>query len=176
MKQDNQELQELYRYGYQLLALQAGNLAVAIAIGLVFSCLMEIILFLIAYIPLRSYAGGYHADGPVQCGIISAALELAVAVILQIPITAGLLHTLLLVTALCEIIIYVTVPVAAKNKPLTDSQIISFRKKARSILGAEMVILVILYLTRSQRLLTVIGMSHIFVAVLLLAEKRRKTK
>ena len=176
MRQDDQELQELYHYGYKLLALQASNLAVAIAIGLAFSCLMEMALFLIAYIPLRSYAGGYHAEGPIKCSIISAALELAVAVILQVPVSAGLLNALLLVTVLCEVIIYVTVPVAAKNKPLTDSQVVSFRKKARSILGAEVVIMMVMYLTGLQGLLPVVAMSHIFVAVLLLAGKAEQTK
>ena len=176
MKQDHQELQELYHYGYKVLALQASNLVVAIAIGLAFSCLMEMALFLIAYIPLRSYAGGYHADGPVKCSIISAALELAVAVILQVPVSAGLLDVLLLVTALCEIIIYVTVPVAAKNKPLTDSQVVSFRKKARSTLGVEMVIMIVLYFSGLQGLLPVIAMGHIFVAVLLIAGKAEKIK
>lgn len=176
MKQDHQELQELYHYGYKLLALQASNLVVAIAIGLAFSCLMEMALFLIAYIPLRSYAGGYHADGPVKCSIISAALELAVAVILQVPVSAGLLDVLLLVTALCEIIIYVTVPVAAKNKPLTDSQVVSFRKKARIILGVELAIMIVMYLAGLQRILPVIAVSHISVAVLLLAGKAEQTK
>lgn len=176
MTQEKQELQELYRYGYKLLALQASNLAVAIAIGLAFSCLLEMVLFLAAFIPLRSYAGGYHAEGPVRCSIISAALELAVAGILRIPASAGLLHALLLVTALCEIIIYMTVPVAAKNKPLTDSQMVCFRKKARSILGVEAVIMIVMYLTGFQRILPVIAMSHIFVAVLLLAVKAEKGK
>ena len=176
MKQDHQELQELYHYGYKLLALQASNLIVAIAIGLAFSCLIEMALFLTAYIPLRSYAGGYHADGPVKCSIISAALELAVAVILQVPLSAGLLNALLLVTALCEIIIYVTVPVAAKNKPLTDSQVVFFRKKARIILGMELVIMIVMYLAGLQRILPVIAVSHIFVAVLLIAGKAEKVK
>lgn len=54
----NQEEQELYRFGYKLLLLQAVNIAVVIAIGLAFSCLKEMVLFLIAYVPLRSYAGG----------------------------------------------------------------------------------------------------------------------
>lgn len=176
MTQDKNELQELYRYGYKLLALQAGNLAVAIAIGLAFSCLKELTLFLIAYIPLRSYAGGYHADGPIRCGIISTALELTVVLVLQIPMTAGLLCILLPVTALCEFIIYVTVPVAAKNKPFTDSQIVSFKKKARRILGVEIVVLVILFWVGNQRILSALALSHIFVALLLLAEKYRKTK
>lgn len=172
MTQDKQELQEIYRYGYKLLALQASNIAVAVAIGLAFSCLKEMALFLIVYIPLRSYAGGYHADGPVKCSIISAALELTVAVILQFqPPPALLTATLLPVTALCGFIIYTTAPVAAKNKPLTDSQERSFKKKTRSILVAEMAIMVIFCLTGVRRIWPVIAMSHIFVAALLLAGK-----
>lgn len=172
----NQEEQELYRFGYKLLLLQAVNIAVVIAIGLAFSCLKEMVLFLIAYVPLRSYAGGYHAGGPIRCGIISAGMELAVAAVLQIPVTADLLYMALLAAALCEIIIYVIVPVAAKNKPLTDSQVISFRKKARGILVFESVFMAVMYLIRSHSIVLVIAMCHILVAGLVLAGKISKTE
>lgn len=172
----SQEEQELYRFGYKLLLLQAVNIAVVIAIGLAFSCLKEMMLFLIAYVPLRSYAGGYHAGGPIRCGIISAGMELAVAVVLQIPVTANLRYIALLAAALCEIIIYMTVPVAAKNKPLTDSQVISFRKKARGILILEIVFMAMMYLIRSHAIVLVIAMCHILVAGLVLVGKLSKTQ
>lgn len=174
MTREDQELQEIYDYGYKLLALQAANLAVAIAIGLVFSCLKEMALFLIAYIPLRSYAGGYHAEGPVKCGILSAAIELTLAAVLQLPAAAGLHGVLLSAAALCWLVIYVVSPVAAQNKPLTDSQIVSFRRKTRGILGAEMIAIAVLYFIGFWELVTAVAASHIFVAALLLVEKIRE--
>lgn len=173
MMQDEQELQEIYRFGYKLLALQASNIAVAIVIGMIFSCLKEMALFLITYASLRSYAGGYHADGPVRCGIISAAIELAVAVILQTPLTAGMLP-LLAVVVLCEIIICAAAPVPAKNKPLTDVQVISFRRKARMLLGAESALMAGCYFAGFRELSTVIALCHISVAGLLIAGKLKK--
>lgn len=171
-----QEDQELYQYGYKLLALQAANIVVVIIIGLVFSCLKEMLLFLIAYVPLRSYAGGYHAGGPIRCGIISAAMELAVALAVQIPMAGGASTLMLTGAALCEIIIYVTVPVAAENKPLTESQVVSFRKRARMILGVEIAAMAAMYYAGLRELLTVMALSHIFVAALLIAGTVKKSE
>lgn len=174
--QTSQEEQELYRFGYKLLLLQAINIAVVIAIGLLCSCLKEMVFFLMGYIPLRSYAGGYHAGGPVRCGILSAAMELAVAVVLRIPVPGLAAEGMLATAVVCEVIIYVTAPVAACNKPLTDSQVLTFRRNARIILGVEAIIMIALYAFWHHRLWMTIAMGHVFVAGLLIAGKFVKSE
>lgn len=47
------------------------NIATFTAIGLLFRMLPETAVFTVAYIPLRSFAGGYHAKTPFRCWVIS---------------------------------------------------------------------------------------------------------
>lgn len=47
------------------------NLISTIVIGVIAGNVFESIAFLVFYIPLRSYAGGYHASTPRRCYFIS---------------------------------------------------------------------------------------------------------
>ena len=47
------------------------NLISTIVIGVIVGKVFESIAFLVFYIPLRSYAGGYHASTPWRCYFIS---------------------------------------------------------------------------------------------------------
>lgn len=47
------------------------NLISTIVIGVIASNVFESIAFFVFYIPLRSYAGGYHASTPRRCYFIS---------------------------------------------------------------------------------------------------------
>lgn len=62
---------ELYSYGFNQGLTILLNLLTALVIGLFFNCVLEIIVFLTAYIPLRSYAGVYHAKTPMICYYLS---------------------------------------------------------------------------------------------------------
>ena len=47
------------------------NLISTIVIGVIVGKVFESIAFLVFYIPLRSYVGGYHASTPRSCYFIS---------------------------------------------------------------------------------------------------------
>lgn len=167
----SQDARELYRYGYKLLIMQFINISVAVAIGFAFSCLKEMILFLAAFIPLRSYAGGYHAGGPLTCGVLSAGMELAAAAALQFMVGVQTVNGMLPIIAVCAIVIYMLAPVAAEHKPLSDFQITSFRKKARMILAVEMAVMAVFYAIGAWSLFSAVAMCHILTAGLLVAGK-----
>ena len=59
------------------------NIATFTAIGLLFRMLPETAVFTVAYIPLRSFAGGYHAKTPFRCWVISNFLLIAALLIVR---------------------------------------------------------------------------------------------
>lgn len=61
----------IYRYGYALVFEVLINIIMAVFIGIVSGDLVEILLFLGLYIPLRSFCGGWHADKVWKCTIYS---------------------------------------------------------------------------------------------------------
>ena len=69
---------ELYRFGIKRLLLFCINVITTIIIGIICNMLWQSVVFSIAYIPLRRYAGGYHAKTPQKCYLLSVLLILGV--------------------------------------------------------------------------------------------------
>ena len=66
------EERELYEYAYEVLINQIINIIAAILIAVFMHALIHVFVFLVCYIPLRSYCGGYHAKTNIGCTCISA--------------------------------------------------------------------------------------------------------
>jgi len=65
---------EIYEYGYRLMIEKAGAFLLTVLIALVFHAWKEIVLFCIAFVPLRVYSGGYHAKKTISCMILSGTI------------------------------------------------------------------------------------------------------
>ena len=61
----------VYRYGYTLFFEKLINIAIALIICLITGKWLAVGLFLLAVIPFRSFAGGWHAKEFWQCAILS---------------------------------------------------------------------------------------------------------
>ena len=132
---------ELYVYGFNMLLTVSLNIISTIIIGLLFGMVFESIAFLVAYIPLRSYAGGYHARTPLRCYIIS--LLLIVLILLTLRLIRESVLALFVLSTIGTIICVTISPVEDVNKPLDEAEIKVYRKKAMIILAAEIIILII---------------------------------
>ena len=132
------ENQGLCRYGINQLFTILLNIAVTLSIGLLMDMVLESVLFMAAYIPLRSYAGGYHAKTPQRCCVFSGVL-MAVAllamkyVFLTFYVVAG-------VWIVSGIIIAVVAPVEDKNKPLDEIEVKVYRKRAMLVWGIDVLL------------------------------------
>lgn len=65
---------DLYAFGLGQGLFFILNLATTFFIGLCFGMIWQGVLFTLAYLSLRSYSGGYHANTPVGCYIISTSI------------------------------------------------------------------------------------------------------
>ena len=70
------EDRELYEYGLHHGLLMIINLLTTVVIGLLFKMVWQSFVFMIAYIPLRTYAGGYHAKTQFRCYLLSIVIML----------------------------------------------------------------------------------------------------
>lgn len=132
------EDKEIYRYGIQQGMIALLNLGTTMVIGVVFGKLLESILFMAAYIPLRSYAGGYHAKTAVRCYFFSIVMMSAVLWVMRYVTYYGLICVCL--TAVSGSMIWLLVPVEDRNKPLDDVEKVVYRKRARGIVLTESII------------------------------------
>ena len=63
--------EEICQYGVQQLLTMTLNLVCTVVLGVIYGMLPESILIMVLYIPLRSYAGGFHAKTSFRCFIYS---------------------------------------------------------------------------------------------------------
>lgn len=74
------EKEEIIRYGLDRIKSTCTMTLVTLLMGCIFQVFFRSIVFLVCFIVLRKYAGGYHADTQNRCYVISTAI-IAVALL-----------------------------------------------------------------------------------------------
>ncbi len=126
---------EIYIYGINQIFVSVLNVSSALIIGLILGMFLESIIFMAAYIPLRSFAGGYHAKTPLRCYFTSLTIIFVVLLFckyvpLNLLLNSGILVISLVVcTFLC--------PVQDSNKPLDCAERQRYRNISVVILFIE---------------------------------------
>jgi len=134
------EDRELYRYGIQQGFVILLNLATTVLIGLFCGMLWQSLLFMGAYIPLRSYAGGYHEKTPMRCYVFSIVLIFTVLLVMKhVSFSSFICGIMLLVSSA---VILLLSPVEDCNKPLDAAEQRVYRQRALLIWVSELAITV----------------------------------
>lgn len=100
------------------------------------------LLFELTYIPIRIYAGGYHASSKRRCEYLSyGSLLLCMILIFYVPLKIEIMHLLLL---LFGMVIFLFAPVESVNKRLNSVEKKVFRRKSTIYLGVAVFIYVLM--------------------------------
>lgn len=149
----------------------------SIAFSAIISCLMgDVIvglLFELTYIPIRIYAGGYHASSKRRCECLSyGSLLLCMILIFYVPMKREIMHLLLLFSGM---IIFSVSPIESSNKRLNSVEKKVYRQK--SILYLVIAVLMYALMVRLDKLLYVKTIVHsvCLVAVGLIMFSKKKT-
>lgn len=161
------EDEELYQYGILQGFRIILNLVSALIIGLAFGKLPEIVLFMTAYIPLRSYAGGFHAKTPLRCYVLSVAMLCVISIGLQKIIFSD--TVLYIISFAAAAVVFIVSPIEDKNKPLDADEIRVFKKRARMILAVEFLLCIVLGLVKFRSMFTVMVYELVCMSIILLA-------
>lgn len=156
---------EIYSYGLYQGLLIVINILTTIAIGFLFAMVVESVLFMVAYIPLRSYGGGYHAKTQLRCYFVSIILIILSLSLLKFITIRWII--ILGVSGVSGGIVYLLAPVEDKNKPLDQMEYTIYEKKSRSILLVEMLAILLLYLLGFKKISLVISISIFMVSLML---------
>lgn len=160
---------EIYEYGISMIFTYSINLITVLIIGIIMGQLWECLLFQLVFIPLRSYAGGYHASSEARCYFLSAGLiVLALTVLRYIPLWINTVISLCCLLA-AGIVILILAPVENKNKPLDSEETRVYGRRARLVLLTEAAVALICCFFKWETALRVIVLGMISVACSLIA-------
>jgi accessory gene regulator B len=150
------EEREIYLYGLEVFLLNASLMVIITAMSLVFGAVMHLLAFVVVFLPLRIFGGGYHANSSEKCIVLSTtvyALSLVFVSVLPIIYTSIIAVT---VYAISIIVIFVLAPQESKNHKLDAQQYRRNRVVVRLLLIVNLVIFVLCYLHQHEIIASVI--------------------
>ena len=148
---------DLYTYGFNMGFTVLFNIISTVFVGAAFGMVFESIAFLVCYIPLRSYAGGYHAEKPWSCYVISLLLIAAVLSVMKYLYIPFYIETIVMIISI--IICLLFAPVEDHHKPLDDTEVKVFKKRFFIVLVIEIILWVILHLVNKKSSAIMCSMS-----------------
>lgn len=132
------EYEEIVLFGLKQLKYLLINIIIILAAGVIFREILSSICFLVAFVSLRSYAGGYHSSTVARCYSFSIIIVIGVMCSFKMPIWREI--TILFIVLLSSVVLWILTPVDNKNHRLTENERMYFRKRAHSILMIEILL------------------------------------
>ncbi|QUI21408.1 cyclic lactone autoinducer peptide [Vallitalea pronyensis] len=122
---------EVYNYGFEIIISSLLIFLGMMTLGIVFKCIIEVIIFMAFFCLLRIQAGGYHAKTHLQCFSFFA-LSCFFAIVISRLLLGYDKNYVIMMLVLIEscIIIMSYAPVDTENKPLNDSEKINYKSKS----------------------------------------------
>ena len=131
------------RYGLDIFISSVLEIVSILIIAAVIGNFFQTLLFFAAFIPLRVYAGGYHADTKLRCYFVSlAAYGVFTIAMYLLPIKAYLTAAVL-ATAFTVLVVLSIAPVIHKNKSVNDIERKYYRKFSIGICSVETAIVLL---------------------------------
>lgn len=119
---DTDEEREYYQYGIDITISSLLNIILILGIGAISGNIPESVIFLICFVLLRQFTGGYHADTYLKCNLTFCILFIAVLALYYT--TAEYLSTYIsiLITFVCVSVFLVKCPIEHINKPIPNNR------------------------------------------------------
>ena len=160
------EDKEVYRYGIQQGLNLTLNILTTIIIGVLCGMVYPSLMFLICYMPLRSFCGGYHAKTHLRCYIYSVIMITCILLVAKYTAFNIVLSEVLVLISL--IIILLLAPVEDENKKLDNVEKRVFRKRAYIIAFLEVLLYHIFLITHLTYCYTILCIALFSLSILMI--------
>ncbi|MGC4020273.1 MAG: accessory gene regulator B family protein [Muricomes sp.] len=168
--------EKIYRYGYILLCEVILNLAIALAIGIIFSQTKAVIFFLGAYIPLRSFCGGWHANKIWKCTVISSLILLLQIYGIKNIMDFLSIWVMLIIFFLNMACVFLIAPLETETKKISQDEKQIYKRKIRFILVIHLILMTITALSGINEFVFSIVFAYMVQNAMLLLELVKQKK
>lgn len=147
------------------------NLATFLIIGILMHMPLETVTFTLGYIPLRSYAGGYHAKTPFRCWVLSnVILLIALLCIRYLSRYPSIIWSLAILSV---ILLIMLMPVSDIHKPLSDADKHRYKRVGIYILFSEIIVSILFRIINLPSITYSIFFIWIILSVMLVLGKMK---
>lgn len=157
---------EIYQYGFEQVFSSLLNLATMLLLGIILGKIYQSLVLILSFMALRSYSGGYHANTPLHCYLltvmsISAALSIMKFITIDRFICLGLL-------ILSSVVILLLSPIGSKNKPLDEIEKIIYRKKTIIVWSVETCVAIVFIILDITEIHIAITLAQVIISIALI--------
>lgn len=166
---------EIYLFGFTQGAILLLNILTSLCIGTALDMILEVFVYMVCFIPLRIFAGGYHAKTQLRCYIMSSFAT--VFVLLGIRFLQdynGTLEWIMLLISTA--VIWKLAPVEDANKPLAVTEILEYKARVHKMLLILLIVLGGFVWQKNWVVVSVIMCSFYFLTMILLIGLLAKVK
>lgn len=154
---------EIYQYGLEQLFTSILNMLTLLVIGSIMGMIWQGIIFVLSFMLLRKYAGGYHASTPLGCYLLTTLIiTVALSVMKYFEISILIYLVLLMVSS---VIVYMLTPVEAVNKELDKIEKMIYRKKTILTWIVEVSLAIGVFILKHYEISICIFMAVIMVGI-----------
>lgn len=154
---------EIYQYGLEQLFTSILNMLTLFVIGSIMGMIWQGIIFVLSFMLLRKYAGGYHASTPLRCYLLTTLIiTVALSVMKYLEISILIYLVLLMVSS---VIVYMLTPVEAVNKEFDKIEKIIYRKKTILTWIVEVSLAIGVFILKHYEISICIFMAVIMVGI-----------
>jgi len=166
----------VYRYGYTLIYEMLVNVFIALLIGFMSGDIAEVFTFLLLYIPLRSFCGGWHADKLWKCTIYSNIILVVLVLVDKWLVKHCDMWIMIFVILICMYVVFVLAPLDTKAKPIEENERKVYKTKINIINLFHIMLLILFVFLNIKEVVVVLGFTYIMQAILLMLEFIKKYK
>ena len=165
------EEKDLYMYAFSLLISSTYTWGTFILLGLFFDSLIAAICYMLFFIPLRIFCGGYHRESYCKCYTSSLFLFLTVFFISKVPFLEKINLGLLIALPFTIWFIWKFAPLEDSNKPLNNYEITKYSKISKSVLSIDVTIVFLIWIIHIDPLILYFSATSLNMVGLLLLLK-----
>lgn len=160
----------IYIYGFQLVISFTGCVSCIIALSRILNYFEQAIVFLLFFVPIRVFGGGYHAKTYRNCFFLTNCTACVCVAITKLLLRINQLIPILIwisVLVFCIVYIWRHVPAHTGNYELGKKTLVRNRKIARTILLVEMLLMGVMYYKGHISLVYTATVTTVMVALLI---------
>lgn len=172
---NNEEI-EVYRYGYFLLISNIINFLIAITIGIIFNEVKLVICFLILYIPLRMFCGGWHADKIWKCTILSNVVIILLVFVNKCFFNYFTMVWMIVICLISMVTVQFIAPLDTVSKKITENERKNYKLKIKVIIVLHMMMLIVGVIYKKESVLYLLNVTYITQIFMLALEVANRTK
>lgn len=129
---------EEYIYGFDLILSVIVSDIAMVTIGIIMHMVLESVIFTFMYKCIRKYTGGFHCETALTCIISSCFMCVCVLLAIKYFPYNFIIYTT--VTIILLAVLFVMSPIEAINKPLDETEVKVFGRRARIVICTVLVI------------------------------------